>query len=198
MNEKNLVRKITGIGILTALTIILQIIANVLPTGTLSISLTLFPIALCAVLYGPLAGLFLGMVEGLMVLLSTGTEFFLAYNPVATVIMCLLKTGLAGLAAGFIMMPLRKKHPLVGSILASFSVPIINTGLFILGTFFIFSGAFNYSISGDYFVFILVGLIGVNFFIELAINGFLSPALYRIYQIVTTKMNVGASKEKEE
>ena len=194
MNEKKIIRKITGIGILTAMTVVLQVIANVMPVGMLPISLTLFPIALCAVLYGPLAGLFLGMVEGLMVLIAPGTEFFMVYNPLATVLMCLTKTGLAGLFAGLIVLPFKKKHTFLGVILASFIVPITNTGIFILGTFLIFSGAFNHEMNGEFLVYILTILIGFNFFIELAINGSLSPALYRIYKIIESKM---VEKDKE-
>ncbi len=189
MNEKALIHRITGIGLFTGLTIILQVIANVLPVGTLSISLALFPISLCAVIFGPLAGLFVGLIEGVMVLFANGTSLFLAYNPFMTVLLCLLKTGLAGLFAGLIMKPFKNNHPFIGSILASIIVPLINTGLFLLGTFFIFSGAFSKEVNAEYFLFILTTLIGLNFFIELGVNACLSPVLYRIYQIILSKIN---------
>lgn len=181
--QSKMIHKITGMGILTALVVVMQFINNNFAIGVLSFNLAIFPIALGAIMYGPLVGLFLGVVDGAMVLMATGTGFFLAYNPLATVLLCLLKTGVAGLVAGLVMEPFKKKKEFVGVILASCLVPIINTGLFILGTFLIFGGAFGYEINADYFVYILVGLIGVNFFIEFAVNSSLSPVLYKLYKI---------------
>ena len=45
----------------------------------------------------------------------------------------------------------------------------VNTGLFIIGTFFVFGGAFGHSINFQYLAFIFTFLIGFNFFIELLI-----------------------------
>ena len=193
MKEKFGIRQIAGIGILTATIAVLQYLANVLPMGTLPFSLGLFPIALGAVMYGPLAGLFLGLVEGGMIIIAPSTEMFMAYNPWFTIILCLAKTGLAGLFAGLIYLPFKKKLPLVGSIIASFVCPIVNTGLFILGAFFVFGGAFGHSIGWEYLAFIFTVLIGFNFFIELLINGALSPALYKIYDFTSRKLNVGVN-----
>lgn len=193
MKEKFGIRQIAGIGILTAIIAVLQYLANVLPMGTLPFSLGLFPIALGAVMYGPLAGLFLGVIEGGMIIIAPSTELFMSFNPWFTVILCLTKTGLAGLFAGLIYLPFKKKLPLVGSILASFICPIVNTGLFILGTFFVFGGAFGHSIGWEYLSFIFTVLIGFNFFVELVINGALSPALYKIYDFTSRKLNVGVN-----
>ena len=194
MKERFGIRQIAGIGVLTALIALFQYIANVLPVGTLPFSLGLFPIALGAVMYGPLAGLFLGLVNGGLVIVAPTTQAFMEFNPVATIIMCLGKTGLAGLAAGFVYLPFKKKLPLVGSIIASLITPIINTSLFVLGTFFIFGGLFHKSISGDFFIYILVVLVGLNFFIELAVNAVLSPALYKIYDFAAHRLNIGVQQ----
>ncbi len=191
MKERFGIRQIAGIGILTAIIAVLQYIANVLPMGTLPFSLGLFPIALGAVMYGPIAGLFLGVIEGGMVIIAPSTEGFMAYNPVFTIILCLTKTGLAGLVAGLIFLPFKKKLPLLGAIIASFACPIVNTGLFIIGCFFVFSGAFEMTMNFNYLMYIVVTLIGFNFFIELLINGALSPALYKIYDFASRKLNVG-------
>lgn len=189
LEESKYIHKIAGVGILTALVVVLQFINNNLPIGMLPFNLAIFPIALGAIMYGPIVGLALGLVDGGMIIMATGTELFMAYNPIATILLCLMKTGLAGLASGFIMMPFRKKNEFLGTILASCAVPIINTGLFILGTFFVFGGAFGHSINGEYFIFILTGIIGVNFFIEFGVNSALSPALYQVYKVVSKRMN---------
>ena len=191
MKERFGIRQISGIAILTALIAVIQYIANLLPVGYLPYNLTLFPIALGAVMYGPLAGLFLGLIGGGLVLVAPSTAAFLAFNPVATVFLCLLKTGIAGLVAGLIYIPFRKKNHLLGSILASLSVPTINTGMFIIASFFIFAGAFKMSIGWEYLAYIFVALVGLNFFIELAINSVLSPVLFKIYEIASRRFNIG-------
>ena len=97
------VRTIAGLGVLTAMVVVLQLLSNYVQFGPVSITLSLFPIAVGAMLYGPLGGLFLGLVNGAIVLTAPSTiSFFFAYEPVGTVVICLLKTGLAGLIAGFI------------------------------------------------------------------------------------------------
>lgn len=191
MKESFGIRQISGIAILTALIAVIQYIANLLPIGYLPYNLTLFPIALGAVMYGPLAGLFLGLIAGGLVIVAPSTSLFLGYNAFATVVLCLAKTGIAGLVAGLVYLPFRKKHHFIGSLLASVCVPTINTGLFILGAFFIFGGAFDYSISLQYLGFIFVGLIGLNFFVELLINSLMSPVLFKIYQIAKRRFNIG-------
>ena len=194
MKEKFGIRQIAGLGILTALIALLQYIANVLPVGTLPFSLGLFPIALGAVMYGPLAGLFLGLVEGGMVIIAPTTDMFLGYNAYFTILLCLTKTGLAGLVAGLIYIPFRKRLSLLGSVLASLSVPIVNTSIFIVGAFFVFGEAFGHTIGVTYLGFIFITLVGINFFVELIVNGLLSPALYKIYDITAHKLNVGVKQ----
>ncbi len=194
MKEKFGIRQIAGIGVLTALIAVLQYIANVLPLGTLPFSLGCFPIALGAVMYGPIAGLFLGLVEGGMVIIAPSTSTFMAFNPWFTVLLCLAKTGLAGLFAGLIHLPFKKKHPLVGSIFASLIVPIVNTGLFIIGAYFVFAGAFEQTMGLNYLVFVLTVLVGINFFFELAVNGALSVVLYRIYDFSKKRLNIGVEE----
>ncbi len=191
MNERFGIRQISGIAILTALIAVMQYIANVLPVGMLPYNLTLFPIALGAVMYGPLAGLFLGLIGGGLVIVAPSTEMFMAYKPFMTIVLCLAKTGIAGLVAGLIYIPFRKKFRLLGSILASLSVPIINTGIFVVVCFFVYAGAFKHTISWEYLGYIFVALVGLNFLIELAINSALSPILFKVYDIATRRFNVG-------
>ena len=97
------VRTIAGLGVLTAMVVVLQLLSNYVQFGPVSITLSLFPIAVGAMLYGPFGGLFLGLVNGAVVLSAPSTiSFFFTYSPVGTVVICLLKTGLAGFVAGLI------------------------------------------------------------------------------------------------
>ena len=187
MNNK--IRKLTGVSILIALVVILQFLSNYITFGPVNITLALIPIVLAGIIYGPVEGFVVGAVLGAIVLVSPSTGVFLSYKPVTTVFLCLLKTGLAGLAAGFIFKPFKGRNELVGSILASIAVPIINTGLFSLITIFVFrEGVFGVTdLNGEFLSYFFLTVIGINFLIEFAVNSALSPAIYKISKIVNSR-----------
>lgn len=181
------VRTIVGLGVLTALVIVLQAIGSVIRFGTFSITLVLVPIIVGAALYGWKAGAWLGFVFGVMVL-ATDAGAFLAINVPGTIITCLLKGMLAGAAAGIVFNLLESKSKLGSVIGAGIVCPVVNTGVFLLGCVLFFldtvkqwgAGA-GYENVGAYFLF---GFVGLNFVIELAINLVLSAAIVRILKIV--------------
>lgn len=88
--------------ILAALVVVLQLVGGI-PVGPFSITLTLFPIVVGAVVLGPLPGLALGVVFGVIVsiLSLTGKDpgGFMVFqaSPVLAWILCILKGALAGL-----------------------------------------------------------------------------------------------------
>ena len=127
-NRKMTIRKIVGTGILAALTVVLSFI-NIPINGT-PLNLALLPIAIAAILYGKTSGLFIGLVNGVIVLMYAAGGY-LAINPVATVFLCLLKSGLAGFISGVIFQLSKNKNEHFAVILATIIVPIINTSIFI-------------------------------------------------------------------
>ncbi len=132
------VKTIAGLGILTAMVVVLQLLSNYVQFGPVSITLALFPIAVGAMLYGPLGGLFLGLIDGVLVLTAPSTiSFFFAYTPIGTIIVCLLKTGLAGFFSGLIF-KLYKRDIKVEFVAAILLIPFI----FLASTDRIFQGAF--------------------------------------------------------
>lgn len=176
MKKNELTRFIIGNGLLIAFTVVFTYISNNIVIAGVSINLSLITIALAAILYGPWSGLLVGFVNGGMVMLSAGP--FFAMNPIATVFVCLLKSGIAGLVAGLLYQAFKKKNRHIGVALATISVPIINTSLFIVGSLLFFNGALGELIS----IFI-----GVNFIVEFIINALLSPAIYYIVTIYKKK-----------
>ena len=103
-------RTIAGLGVLTAMVVVLQLLSNYVQFGPISITLALFPIAVGAMLYGPIGGFFLGLVDGALVLAAPSTiSGFFALAPVGTIITCLGKTSIAGLIAGFIFKLYKRK-----------------------------------------------------------------------------------------
>lgn len=163
-----LIRKMAGIAILLASSIILTFISNTISIAGLEINLSLLPIGLAAILYGPFAGLFIGVMNGLIVLLAPGTSVFLSMNPVLTVFLCLGKTGLAGLISGYLFRWLRKVNFNLAIVVASLIIPILNTGLFVLGCLAGFNSLFGAVVT--------LALL-INFSIEIAINIVLSPSI---------------------
>ncbi len=189
--------RLTQMALLSAIIIVLQFLA--LGSSLLwqtSINLTLIPIAIGAMLYGPGAGAFLGLVCGLVVLLcgvcnfDKFTGFLFQNNPLITSAICLVKTTVAGLAAGFVYRLLKNKLPTVSVFLVAAMIPIINTGLFILGTFFIretllqMEGADRYA---NFMLFVVLGLAIPGFALEFPLNVILSPTLKHIMKIVSKK-----------
>ena len=172
MNRKITTKQIAVTGLLLALEIIFQIISNYLQFGPVNINISLVVIVLAAVICGPLSGAIVGFFNGLITLFSPSTlAIFMPVNPAATVIVCLLKCTLAGLIAGFIYKLLAKKQHLIGLIISSALVPIINTGIFSTFALLFFRPFLESVASGNNFPNIwsalILGVIGINFLIEL-------------------------------
>ena len=182
------VHKLTRVGILIAVVIVLQLLP--FKIGVVEINLALIPIVLGALLYGPMIGFFLGVIDGIVILLLPGTGAFLTFNPVCTVLMCLLKTGLAGLAAGYIYKGLRRFDESVGVTLAAFSAPIVNTGIFMAGVLTIFKGMFEGAAAEQemsMIQFVVASFITTNFLIEIIVTMVLSPVLIRLVSMFKRK-----------
>ncbi len=187
-------KEITGIAVLLALVIVLQSLSAIFPLFV-QLNLALIPIVLAAVLYGTLAGGFLGLACGIVVVvqvISGGTPFYQliwANDPIVTTLTCLVKTTVAGLLAGVVYRALVKKNGLAALFVASGIVPIVNTVLFIVGCLFMKDSVYQMANGQNVLVFILVGLVTWNFFIEFATNLLASPALYRVIGVVEKTFN---------
>ena len=188
-------KTIAASGVLTAVEIALQIVGNFITIGPVSINLSLIPIALGAILYGPLCGAFLGFINGLTVVIAPSTlAIFMPINPIATVFLCILKSTLAGLFAGLIYLPFKKKYQTIGSIIAAMSVPVINTGLFAIGSMLFFQPFLNGVATSlgfsNIYTALFLAVIGWNFIFEFIANSLISPALSRVVTVVNKRRNV--------
>lgn len=182
MNQKT--RRIAGLGLFTAIVIVLQCAGIAIKFGMFSITLTLAPIIIGAALFGIGAGAWLGFVFGVAVLISGDAAVFLAVNPIATVAVVLLKGTLAGLAAGAVYKALEQKSILGGVITAGVTAPVVNTGVFIVGCYLFFMPVINEWAAAagakNAGMFILTGVVGLNFVVELTVNLVLSSVIVRI------------------
>lgn len=169
-------RTIAVTGLLLAIEIIFQCISMIIPGGV-NFNLSLIPITIGAILFGPLVGCFLGLASGVIVLVSPNTvDVFFSVSPVATIFCCLIKTAFAGFFAGLIAKLLKKKHNTLGSILASIIVPVFNTFIFSIFAYFFFKDALHFNNYGE----ILFALIGLNFLIEFVTTLIVAPTLYKM------------------
>ena len=100
MSKNNNTQKIVGLGLFTAIVIVLQLMGSFIRFGTFSISLVLVPVVIGAALYGAGAGAWLGFVFGVVVLLSGDAAAFLGVNALGTILTVLVKGTLAGLLSG--------------------------------------------------------------------------------------------------
>ena len=171
MNKRITTQQIVGTVLLLALEIIFQIIGNYLQIGPVNINLSLVAVVLAAVLYGPLSGAVLGFFNGLIVLLSPSTiAIFMPISPIGTVIACLLKCTIAGLVAGFVFKLFKNKNNLIGLIIASILVPVINTGIFSVVCLLFFRPFLESGVSETFpniGAFLIFGVIGINFIVEI-------------------------------
>ncbi len=177
-------KTLAGLGLMTAIVIVLQLVGGAIRFGTFSISLVLLPIVVGAALYGAGAGAWLGFIFGAAVLLSGDAAAFLAVNAPGAVILCLAKGTLAGLCAGLVYKLAEKKSKILGTALAAVTAPVVNTGIFLLGCWAFFldtvkgwAAAAGVENVGMY---MLVGFVGINFVIELAVNVLLCPVVVRV------------------
>ncbi|MBQ6222778.1 MAG: ECF transporter S component [Solobacterium sp.] len=177
-------KQVAVLGIFTGIVVILQLLGSFIRLGTFSISLVWIPIVLGAVLYGPLAGAWLGLVFSIVVLIMD-SGIFMAINPPATILIVLVKGIVGGLAAGWIYRLVKGYNRYVGVVAAAVAGPLCNTGIFILGCLTFFGETMAEWASGlgfgDHVVqYVFVGLVGANFLVELLISIILSPTLFRL------------------
>ena len=173
--------------VLTALVIILQAVGATIKFGMFSITLTLVPIVIGAALLGAKAGAWLGFVFSAVVIISGDAAPFLAVNIPGTIITVIAKGTLAGLLTGLVYNALKNINIYVATAISAIVCPVVNTGIFLIGCFVFFMDTITmwatqlgFPSASNYIIF---GLVGVNFLLEVGANVILSPAIIRLLKI---------------
>ena len=178
------------LALLTAIVAVLQGLSLGIRFGMFSITLTLVPIIVGASLYGWKAGAWLGAVFGAVVLL-TDAGAFLAVNIPGTIVTVLAKGIAAGVAAGLVYTLIAKKNSTAAVIAAAVVSPIVNTGIFLLGCRIFFWDFISRIAIGEGFesagAYIIFGMVGINFLVELGVNLVLSSAIVTIVNLAKKK-----------
>ena len=184
---KGKTKNIVGIGLFTAIVVVLQLLGGGIKFGIFSISLVLLPIVVGAAVYGWRAGAWLGFAFGFTVLLSGDAGAFFAVDPLATVLVVMVKGTLCGLFSGIIYTLLERHNKVLAVVFSAIICPVVNTGIFLLGCqlFFLetingWAALYGYDNAGTYMVF---GLAGFNFIIELGVNIVLAPVITQLIKL---------------
>ena len=153
--------------------------------GPFSISLVLIPIVIGAATCGIKISAWLGLVFGVVVLVSGDAAAFLAVNIPGTIITVILKGVACGFTAGLAYTLLERKSKTLAVVVAAIVCPITNTGVFLLGCFAFFmktiaSWAIADGFGKDIGKYIIFGMVSANFLVELVTNIILSPIVVRL------------------
>lgn len=185
---KNNVQKIALGAIFTALVVIVQWVGSVTAFfGPFSTAVGLIPIVLGACMCGPLVGGWLGLVFGMVVLMTGGAALFFAFDVPGTIITVIGKGLACGLVAGLVYKLLSRFNKTVAALVAAISCPVVNTSVFLLGCFIFFMDSADaiaanvgLSVSG---MALFWALAMGNFVLEVLSNAVLSPVIVRIIQM---------------
>lgn len=187
-NSQGKTQRLAGLALFTALIVILQLLGNFIRFGPVSVSLVALPIAVGAAVYGGAAGLWLGFVFGMVVLLSGDAAAFFAFSVPGTLLTVLVKGIACGGLAGLVYAWLAQKNRTLAAVTAAIVCPVVNTGVFLLGCRIFFlpmlaDMAQSLGFGDDVGRFMIFGLVGVNFLAELGVNIVLSPVILRLIRI---------------
>ena len=185
MNTKT--KNMVGIGLFTAIVVVLQFLGGGFKVGMFSFSFVLVPIVVGAAVYGWKAGAWLGFAFGATVLMTGDAAAFMVVDPLATVLVVLVKGACCGLAAGVVYTLLERCNKVLAVFVAALVCPLVNTGVFLRGCqlFFLetvaeWGRALGYENAAAY---MFLGLAGANFLIEVAVNLVLAPVIVRLIKV---------------
>ena len=189
---------VTG-ALLTALVVLLQFVSMAIRTGTFSITLSLVPIVIGAVICGKGMGAWLGFIFGVTVLATGDAAPFMVVNAPGTILTVLLKGAACGFVSGLVYELIckafskrEKSTSYIAAVISALMCPVTNTGVFLLGclaffmeTLAVWGAGLGFGTNvGKYMIF---GLVGTNFLIEMAVIIIFAPAIVRIIKVVSKK-----------
>lgn len=193
-NEK--LRKAVAFAMLAAVVALLQVFGGLIPMpGGIAPTLALIPIVLGGVMLGVGYGAALGGIFGLITVfqapLGALTAVLFAEEPVLFVLIAMVKAIAAGAVPALVFRAFPREYRFAGVVVASLAAPIVNTVLFVLGSFTILD-AFDVYIKANELgisaVKLLFGvIISTNFLAEMIISAVVSPAVYQVTKVVSER-----------
>ncbi len=187
-------RNTAYLAVLFALVIVLQLFASAIPMFGVTLNFSLIPIVLAGIFFGAFGGGIMGFVSGCVTFITAAvmggepsTAFLFQANPVVLTLVCIGKTTAAGIVGGLLYRLLGKKNTLAAAYVSSVAVPVLNTGIYLLGMVIMKDDVAAFlgteAVAGVVFAAVF-GLIWVNFLLEIVINVLFAPAVHRIVAVV--------------
>ena len=126
-------------------------------------------------------------VAGVMFFVTPDAVFWLGLSVPGTIITVMVKGVLSGLCAGLAFKMLEKCNRYLAVVISAIICPVVNTGIFLLGSLVFFMDAVSSGAAGEGIsvgMYLIVFFVGLNFVFELLANIAVSPAMVRILDIV--------------
>jgi uncharacterized membrane protein len=200
MKRKPKYEKAITLTLFAAIIAVLQLISTFVKFGPFSITLALAPIIIAGALYGVRAGTAMGAVLSLVILVMglTGADgggvlWLMSLYPAApavTVLLILVKTTLAGFVASLVYRAIAKWNDWVATVAAGILCPVVNTGIYLLGMVLFFTDTVVGGAAAEgmnVVAYLFIGMVGLNFPVELCVNLALSAAIVQVVRIVGRK-----------
>lgn len=174
--------------VMTALVVVFQLLATFTAIfGPFSTAIALIPIVIGAAICGTAMGGWLGFVFGVVVLASGGANLFLAFDVFGTFATVLVKGIACGLAAGLAYKLFAKINRYVAVFAAALICPVVNTGVFMLGSVLFFLDSVSEIAAAIGSTGTGVGVFWAmamgNFIFEIGMNLMLSPVIVRLLDL---------------
>lgn len=192
-NRKQNIKMTAALGIFTAIVVVLQLLSYVVKVGPFNLSLVLIPIVVAGVLYGPKYGAYLGAAFGIITVigcisgLDVGGNILFNASPLLTILVCIVKAVLCGLFSGLVAKAFKEQN-FISVLLSAITAPLVNTSVFVAMMFLFFKDIlYSWANGSDIVSYVITGLVGINFIIELSLNIVLSPIILRIIKAVGNK-----------
>lgn len=188
--SKTQIQRMVVTAVLAAIVAVLQLVAGSIRVGPFTFTLSLVPIIIGAILYGPWTGALLGAVFGAVVCgmvvsgIDAGGFLMFQQKPFLTLFICLLKSTVAGFVAGLISKTLAENRLKLGTVLAAILCPVCNTGILSIAVLAFYRDlASQWALAAgqsSVLAYVILVMVGVNFLIELAVDLILVPVILRI------------------
>lgn len=183
-NVNNKSKSVAIVGIVVALIVVLQALAEILQKVGMPVSLALglVPVLLAAQIYGPKIGAICGGFFGITslaiaVIYSSAIPLYsVAINPLVSVLPRILVGVVSGLVFEKFKNKTNKKKTALASVVSTVAGVLTNTVLF-LGFFFLFAGGKTYGGVTVDFKWILASVVSLNAAIELVSFSVICPAI---------------------
>lgn len=180
--------KRTQVAFFAALIVVLQLMTYFIKLGPFNMSFVLVPVVIGGIMLGTTYGTILGGIFGAVVTivsaigLDVGGAIVFAANPFLCALTCIGK----GLLAGFVPAAVyhaitshsRVNNKIPAMIIAAILAPVCNTFTFCFAMFFLFNDVLvSWAGGTEVMVYMLTGLVGINFIFELILNVILCPVI---------------------